>query len=144
MGRPRPLTIPVVTLIPTFKGLPMAMTGSPTATEFESPSVSGFSASFGASTCISATAVARVHLVYRGGAVGKRWRSGRRPGRLGCRRNLLYGHAARPVFEAVHPDEEKESGDETADNRGDECCECSSQDAILSRSSSIKVTRTGS
>src|SRR5215216_154192 len=57
MGRPRPLTIPVVTLIPTFKGLPMAMTGSPTPTEFESPSVSGFSASFGASTCISATSV---------------------------------------------------------------------------------------
>src|SRR5215210_4336016 len=57
MGRPSPLTIPVVTLIPTFKGLPMAMTGSPTPTEFESPSVSGFSASFGASTCISATSV---------------------------------------------------------------------------------------
>src|SRR5919106_2591289 len=57
MGRPRPLTIPVVTLIPTFKGLPMAMTGSPTPTEFESPSVSGFNASFGASTCISATSV---------------------------------------------------------------------------------------
>src|SRR5918995_5816635 len=57
MGRPRPLTIPVVTLIPTFKGLPMAMTGSPTPTESESPSVSGFSVSFGASTCISATSV---------------------------------------------------------------------------------------
>src|SRR5215216_4792622 len=57
MGRPRPLTIPVVTLIPTFNGLPMAMTGSPTPTEFESPSVSGFNASFGASTCISATSV---------------------------------------------------------------------------------------
>src|ERR671921_1530720 len=57
MGRPRPLTIPVVTLIPTFRGLPMAMTGSPTPTEFESPSVRGFSASFGASTCISATSV---------------------------------------------------------------------------------------
>src|SRR5215218_4056594 len=57
MGRPRPLTIPVVTLIPTFKGLPMAMTGSPTPIEFESPSVSGFSAFCGASTCISATSV---------------------------------------------------------------------------------------
>src|ERR687898_1323451 len=57
MGRPRPLTIPEVTLIPTFKGLPMAMTGSPTPTEFESPSVSGLSAFRGASTCISATSV---------------------------------------------------------------------------------------
>src|ERR671911_3082405 len=57
MGRPMPLTIPEVTLIQTFKGLPMAMTGSPTPTESESPSVSGLSASFGASTCMSATSV---------------------------------------------------------------------------------------
>src|SRR5918997_4642586 len=57
MGRPMPLTIPVVTLIPTFKGLPMAMTGSPTTREFESPSVSGFSAFRGASTLMSATSV---------------------------------------------------------------------------------------
>jgi hypothetical protein len=35
------------------------------------------------------------------------------------RRNLLYGHAARPVFKAVHPEEEKERGHETTDNRGD-------------------------
>src|SRR5918997_1264578 len=32
MGRPTPLTIPVVTLIPTFSGLPIATTGSPTPT----------------------------------------------------------------------------------------------------------------
>src|SRR5215212_1454430 len=57
MGRPIPLTIPVVTLIPTFKGLPMAITGSPTPTESESPSVSGSSASRGASTCMRATSV---------------------------------------------------------------------------------------
>src|SRR5919107_3436069 len=57
MGRPRPLTTPVVTLIPTFKGLPMAMTGSPTPTEFESPSVRGLSAFRGASTLMSATSV---------------------------------------------------------------------------------------
>src|SRR5919112_1524853 len=57
MGRSRPLTIPVVTLIPTFKGLPMAMTGSPTPTEFESPSVRGLSAFRGASTFMSATSV---------------------------------------------------------------------------------------
>src|ERR687898_103231 len=57
MGRPTPLTIPVVTLIPTFKGLPMAMTGSPTPTESESPSVSGSNASRGASTLMTATSV---------------------------------------------------------------------------------------
>src|SRR5829696_6615264 len=57
MGRPRPLTIPAVTLIPTFKGLPMAITGSPTPTESESPSVSGSSASRGASTFMTATSV---------------------------------------------------------------------------------------
>src|SRR5215212_3311352 len=57
MGRPTPLTIPVVTLIPTFNGLPMAMTGSPTPTESESPSVSGSSASRGASTFMTATSV---------------------------------------------------------------------------------------
>src|SRR5829696_4909628 len=57
MGRPRPLTIPVVTLIPTLRGLPMAMTGSPTPTEPESPSVSGSSSFPGASTRNTATSV---------------------------------------------------------------------------------------
>src|SRR5215210_4910430 len=57
MGRPTPLTMPVVTLIPTFRGLPMAMTGSPTPTESESPSVSGSSAPRGASTSMTATSV---------------------------------------------------------------------------------------
>src|SRR5215211_1970242 len=57
MGRPMPLTIPVVTLIPTFSGLPIAMTGSPTPTVLESPSVSGSSNPSGASTFMSATSV---------------------------------------------------------------------------------------
>src|SRR5918992_732138 len=57
MGRPTPLTIPVVTLIPTFNGLPMAMTGSRTPTVLESPSVSGSSTPSGASTFITATSV---------------------------------------------------------------------------------------
>src|SRR3954451_3876643 len=57
MGRPTPLTIPAVTLIPTFKGLPMAITGSPTPTESESPSVRGSSTPGGASTFMTATSV---------------------------------------------------------------------------------------
>src|SRR3712207_6173715 len=57
MGRSLPLTIPVVTLIPTFSGLPMAMTGSPTPTLPESPSVSGSRTSSDASTFMTATSV---------------------------------------------------------------------------------------
>src|SRR5918997_3513238 len=57
MGRPIPLTIPVVTLIPTSSGLPMAMTGSPTPTVLESPSVSGSSNPSAASTFTTATSV---------------------------------------------------------------------------------------
>src|SRR3712207_365389 len=57
MGRSLPLTIPVVTLIPTFSGLPMAITGSPTPTLLESPSVSGSSTPSDASTFMTATSV---------------------------------------------------------------------------------------
>src|SRR5215212_4757806 len=57
MGLSVALTIPVVTLIPTFKGLPMAMTGSPTPTLAESPSVSGSSTPRDASTFMTATSV---------------------------------------------------------------------------------------
>ena len=57
MGRPMPLTMPDVALMPTSRGLPMAMTGSPTPTASESPSVSGSSASRGASTFMTATSV---------------------------------------------------------------------------------------
>src|SRR4028118_1219440 len=49
--------MPVVTLMPTFRGLPTAITGSPTPTESESPSVSGTRVSFGASTLNTATSV---------------------------------------------------------------------------------------
>src|SRR5829696_825123 len=57
MGLSVPLTMPVVTLIPTFSGLPMAMTGSPTPTLPESPSVSGSSTPSDASTFMIATSV---------------------------------------------------------------------------------------
>src|ERR671917_364998 len=57
MGRSLPLTMPVVTLIPTFSGLPMAMTGSPTPTLPESPSVSGSSTPSDASPFMTATSV---------------------------------------------------------------------------------------
>src|SRR4028118_1450217 len=57
MGRPSPLTMPVVTLMPTLSGLPMAITGSPTPSAPESPSVSGRSMLSGASTLMTATSV---------------------------------------------------------------------------------------
>src|ERR671921_625119 len=57
MGLSVPLTMPVVTLIPTLSGLPMAMTGSPTPTLPESPSVSGSRTLSGASTFRTATSV---------------------------------------------------------------------------------------
>src|SRR3712207_4548064 len=57
MGRPTPLTIPLVALIPTLNGLPMAMTGPPTPTVLESPSVSGSSNPSEASTFTTATSV---------------------------------------------------------------------------------------
>jgi hypothetical protein len=57
MGLSVPLTMPVVTLIPTLSGLPMAMTGSPTPTLPESPSVSGSRIPSGASTLMTATSV---------------------------------------------------------------------------------------
>src|SRR4028118_814562 len=57
IGRPSPLTIPVLTLMPTLSGLPMAITGSPTPNAPESPSVSGRSKLSGASTWMTATSV---------------------------------------------------------------------------------------
>ena len=57
-GTAVPLTMPVVTLIPTFRGLPMAMTGSPTPTLSESPERQRLeNASRGASTFRTATSV---------------------------------------------------------------------------------------
>ena len=49
--------MPVVTLMPRFKGLPMAITGSPTPTVSESPNVRGFKASSGALTLNTAVSV---------------------------------------------------------------------------------------
>ena len=42
-------------------------------------------------------------------------------------RDLLYGHGAGSVLQIVHPDEEEQRGDETADDRRDERRECGSQ-----------------
>ena len=57
ISRSRALTMPLVTVLSSPKGLPIATTPSPTVTADESPSVSGVSFDAGASTCSTARSV---------------------------------------------------------------------------------------